>query len=102
MAQHYGVNVQEIVNRWGTTCYLCGEDVDLDAPHGPKAANVDHMIPLSRGGPTDLTNLRLVHYACNLHKHTSLVSAVEATTGPVLDGFNTIDRQLAEARHAQR
>lgn len=73
MARHFAVDVYAIIERWGDDCYLCGELVNLDEPFGPKMANVDHIIPLSRGGATDLSNLRLVHYACNLRKSAGYV-----------------------------
>jgi 5-methylcytosine-specific restriction endonuclease McrA len=30
-----------------------------------KATTLDHVIPTSRGGTDDLTNLQLAHYKCN-------------------------------------
>jgi 5-methylcytosine-specific restriction endonuclease McrA len=73
MANHYAVNVDAIVARWGDTCYLCGDRVDRDEPFGPKMLNVDHIVPLSRDGGDFLENMRVVHYACNLRKAGHLV-----------------------------
>ena len=41
-------------------CWLCSE------PIGPDDAwDVDHVVPVSRGGGDDLGNLRPAHAACN-------------------------------------
>lgn len=36
---------------------------------GPMRPSIDHIIPLSRGGTHELTNVQLAHYRCNLEKH---------------------------------
>lgn len=54
------------------TCYICGQAVDktLKTPH-PLSAEVDEVIPVSRGGsPYDWNNVRLAHRACNRLKST--------------------------------
>lgn len=44
-------------------CYLCGE------PIRPwQRWNLDHVRPVSKGGPTTPDNLRPVHYDCNQAK----------------------------------
>ena len=50
-------------DRW--VCWLCGGDVDAAATGTPWAASVDHVVPKSRGGSNDQTNLRLAHKRCN-------------------------------------
>lgn len=72
-ARHYSIDVRAIIERWGDACYLCGDTVNEDEPFGPKMLNVDHVIPLVAGGPSDLSNLRVVHYACNLRKSAGFV-----------------------------
>jgi len=44
---------------YGKVCYICG---------GTPADTIDHVIPLSRGGSNDLSNLRPACYKCNLEK----------------------------------
>ena len=39
-------------------------------PTHPRAATLDHIIPASRGGPTDRRNLRLTCYECNYGRGT--------------------------------
>lgn len=55
-------------------CALCGNPIDMDAPpHTPMALEVDHIIPISRGGaPYDLDNLQLTHMRCNRQKSNRL------------------------------
>jgi len=51
----------------GIVCYLCGKVI----PIGKR--QVDHVIPITRGGKHSAENLRVVHSRCNLRKHTKLV-----------------------------
>jgi 5-methylcytosine-specific restriction endonuclease McrA len=38
---------------------------------GPGKPSIDHVVPLSRGGTHELSNVQLAHYRCNLEKHNS-------------------------------
>ena len=52
--------------RDGWACWLCGNEVDRDAPAGsPWSPTVDHVVPKSRGGRSEPSNLRLAHRRCN-------------------------------------
>lgn len=52
--------------RDGWVCWLCEAPVDPDAPPGSAGAGtVDHVVPRSRGGSSDPSNLRLAHRRCN-------------------------------------
>jgi hypothetical protein len=52
--------------RDGWVCWLCEGPVDPEAPPGTAAAGtVDHVVPRSRGGDSDPSNLRLAHRRCN-------------------------------------
>lgn len=44
-------------------CYLCGEFVDY------KSFEIEHEVPLSKGGTNDLSNLFCACHICNLIKH---------------------------------
>jgi hypothetical protein len=47
-------------------CWLCGGGIDPDAPVGsPASATIDHVIPRSRGGANEETNVRPAHRRCN-------------------------------------
>ncbi len=57
-------------------CAICGRDLDKTAePYTPTAIEVDHRIPIARGGrPYDLDNLQLTCMACNRKKGMKLRS----------------------------
>lgn len=50
-----------------STCYLCGD------PVGWADSELDHVVPLSRGGRTDIPNLSWAHRKCNRLKHDLMV-----------------------------
>lgn len=56
-------------------CYLCGRIVDKSLPASdPMHAQVDHIIPIARGGhPSDINNLCLTHAYCNRRKSDKLL-----------------------------
>jgi DNA mismatch endonuclease Vsr len=58
----------EILERNGFTCQLCGAgpgDTDPFNPHGTVRLHVDHIIPMSQGGSDSRDNLRVLCSACN-------------------------------------
>lgn len=64
-----------VLATYGTICHLCGEEINLDAPRlsrdgagWERGLHLDHVIPLSRGGPDLLENLRPAHALCNISK----------------------------------
>lgn len=50
--------------------------IDMDAPaFTPLSCEVDHKVPISRGGaPYDLDNLQLMHTRCNRKKGAKMAS----------------------------
>jgi 5-methylcytosine-specific restriction endonuclease McrA len=57
------------VQRDGPSCSWCGEPL----PDDLGAAELDHIIPVSRGGPRDaLWNKQVLHKPCNKAKHHSV------------------------------
>lgn len=63
----------DIFDRDGGICQICGEPVERIALHPRDAKDksvarhmsIDHIVPVSRGGSHDPSNLRLVHRGCN-------------------------------------
>jgi hypothetical protein len=49
----------KVARRDNYRCQICGENVEDDD------IAFDHIIPFSRGGQTDVNNLRLTHSSCN-------------------------------------
>ena len=58
--------ISQILDRDGIICAWCGEF--MSEPYDGRAAHVDHVTPVSRGGDNNLANLQLLHAACNLRK----------------------------------
>jgi hypothetical protein len=57
-----------IVERDGMTCHIC------EAPIESKSdLHFDHVIPLSKGGPHSMENIRPAHAKCNLRKSNKLI-----------------------------
>lgn len=56
-------------DRW--RCGICGQPVDRNATcPEPLAPTIDHIIPVSRGGPDTPANVRCAHLSCNVRKGT--------------------------------
>ena len=54
-------------DRWVGRCLICNGKLSLDERTGV-GANLEHIVPRSRGGTNDLLNLALTHPACNSEK----------------------------------
>lgn len=64
--QMEAISRADVYARDGWVCQLCGEPVDPEREYpDPLAASLDHVVPLSRGGTHDSTNLQLAHLTCN-------------------------------------
>lgn len=57
----------KVGNRWVGKCLICNGNLSVDE-HTGVGANVEHIVPRSRGGTNDLLNLALTHPACNSEK----------------------------------
>jgi len=56
----------EVYERDGWICQICFEPVDRAADSNDDwAPSLDHIVPASKGGTHELTNLRLAHRWCN-------------------------------------
>ncbi|MCB0073944.1 MAG: HNH endonuclease [Caldilineaceae bacterium] len=79
----YKMSARELAKRDGTDCGICGEPVDmtLTRADGLDCPSVDHIMPRSRGGSHDPSNLQLAHLRCNMAK-SDRVSLSPALTAP--------------------
>ncbi|WP_166502334.1 HNH endonuclease [Rhodococcus qingshengii] len=69
------MSAEKLQERDGDSCRLCGLHIPATArkPH-PLAAEVDHILPISRGGTHDPENLALTHKTCNIAKGNKSVT----------------------------
>lgn len=70
----------QILSIYGTSCHICNKDIDLNAPRRVGAddgweqgLHIDHLIPISMGGPDTLENVRPSHAICNLKKSSFML-----------------------------
>lgn len=65
---------QQVLAKYGSTCYLCKEPIDMDAPRTTwtkgweKGLHIEHVVDIALGGPDTLDNVRPSHAICNLRK----------------------------------
>ncbi len=78
-AQTYGARTEPlnpiaVMERDGWTCHICGEEAprELRGTMRWNAPELDHIIPLSAGGPHTYENVACAHRACNLEKGGAL------------------------------
>lgn len=63
------IKFSEVYHRDGGICGLCHEIVDKDLTFpDPGYGTIDHIIPLSKGGPHQYENVQLAHSSCNSKK----------------------------------
>lgn len=65
-------------------CYLCYKPIEEGQD------NLEHKIPLSRGGKNELSNLDVAHWFCNLTKGTMTLEEYS----------RLVPREIEEERHA--
>ncbi len=58
--------IRQLLTKHGGCCAACGEPVALS--DGDRRATIDHVVPLSKGGSDDLSNLQLLCQECNEEK----------------------------------
>jgi 5-methylcytosine-specific restriction endonuclease McrA len=78
-AKHYGVprgyfNLRKILERDNWKCYICGCDTpeELRGTCEDNAPEIDHVIPLSKGGGHTKDNVRCCCRRCNREKSNEI------------------------------
>ena len=75
--KHIPYTKEDVLKMYGNDCHICGTPIDLKAPRraGRKGwehgLHLDHLIPISKGGPDTIDNIRPAHGVCNLKKGSS-------------------------------
>lgn len=68
-----GASARQLAERDGWWCWLCGGAIDPALPpNSPGSGTVDHVVPRSRGGDDQPSNLRLAHRRCNTRRGSHL------------------------------
>lgn len=68
----------QVLETYGSDCYICCEPVDLKAPRSIKmkdwqyGLHIEHVVPIALGGSDTLKNVRPSHAICNLRKGASM------------------------------
>jgi 5-methylcytosine-specific restriction endonuclease McrA len=70
--EHEDLDRWDIYERDGARCYLCGEDIHR------KDFELDHIIPLAKGGGHIRGNVAATHKSCNRSKGAKEVGAVRS------------------------
>ena len=70
---------EQVLNVYGSVCHICNEEINLEAPRSArggenweKGLQIDHVIPLSKGGVDTIENVKPSHGKCNLIKRDAL------------------------------
>lgn len=72
--KHVPFTVKDAIDLWGTDCHICNEPIDMKAtrkcgePGWEKGLHLDHVIPISKGGPDVISNVKPAHAKCNVLK----------------------------------
>lgn len=72
---------EDIINLYGSNCYSCKLPIDFSAnrkpgnPEWAESFTTDHWIPMSKGGPDTLENVRPMHAKCNKSKFNKKTGA---------------------------
>ena len=76
---HKPYSEDQVLKLYGSVCHICKEEIDLlakrstGAPGWERGLHIDHVMPLSKGGPDMLDNVRPAHGLCNLQKNDSVL-----------------------------
>lgn len=63
---------KDILERDDYTCQCCGIKVHDEKVNNETKAHIDHIIPISRGGDSEPSNLQVLCRTCNLRKGNKL------------------------------
>jgi 5-methylcytosine-specific restriction endonuclease McrA len=81
---------KEVLFKYGTNCHLCNLPIDLLAPRAAGAPgwesglHIDHIIPIVKGGPDTIENVRPSHGFCNISKGAKMTEDFEIEIDPDL------------------
>jgi hypothetical protein len=71
----------QVLELHGAVCHICGGPIDLTLNRKigtegwEMSLHIDHVIPISKGGPDKLSNVKPSHGKCNLKKRATLLGS---------------------------
>lgn len=77
------VSRERLLKLRGNRCHICGRliDLKLSGMH-PMGFTIDHLLPVSRGGTNEISNLHVAHRRCNTARgnrgHAQLIMDTDA------------------------
>jgi 5-methylcytosine-specific restriction endonuclease McrA len=77
---HEPYTIQDVTDQYGTDCHICNKPIDMEAPRlageegWENGLHLDHVIPLSKGGEDNISNVKPSHARCNIVKGNKLIS----------------------------
>ena len=76
----HNITVEKLMERDKRVCGICGQKVDgrRKSPH-PDSATIDHILPISRGGWHEWSNVQLAHRKCNEDKSNKMPQNMRKT-----------------------
>jgi hypothetical protein len=81
----------DVINLYGIKCYICDKIIDMSASRRSgigdnwrMGLNIDHVVPISLGGPDTLENVRPTHAICNIKKGSNLTK--QTTSDKIYEG----------------
>lgn len=69
----------QVLDKYGSDCHICNFNIDMNASRlvgsvgWETSLHIDHVIPISKGGPDTLDNVRPAHAICNLQKSNRML-----------------------------
>lgn len=93
------VSRDSLVSKYGSTCYICGVETITDVKYKsePNYRQVEHVIPLSRGGEHSYRNCRIVCLKCNTSKSNKTLYELVTKTGLPNTNLDTLLLYLSNA-----
>lgn len=80
----------QVLEMYGSICHLCLEPIDLKISRKigslgwEKSLQVDHVVPISKGGPDTLANVRPAHARCNMIRKNKTVEEAKKLLSNIL------------------
>ncbi len=72
------ITLQKLYERDSGICWICGKPCDINVHYNSNNyPSVDHLIPISKGGKDEWSNIRLAHRGCNSRRGNDLKSFID-------------------------